>query len=339
MWDEMQAIVEKPAVAIVEDDVPEPPVDPITKPGDLWLLGEHRLLCGDSTKREDVERVMGGGRAVLSFTSPPYANQRTYTKEGDLSTEYLARFISAAQPFVDIFAVNLGIARHGGRLVRYWDDYILAAEAAGLVLLSWNVWDRSGMGYTIGQATAMFAIEHEFIFVFGEKRMELNRTVPNKQAGLTKKGTIRQQDGSTTPVIASTGSCRQIGTVIRADVARYVGDNEDHPAQFPVNLAAAYIQAFTGDVYDPFLGSGTTLIAAEQLGRKCYGMEISPQYCDVIVKRWETLTGKKATLEMTNGKARTAKTADSAAIAKRIAKPPSKKQTRTAARQGCDHAS
>jgi len=85
-------------------------------------------------------------------------------------------------------------------------------------------------------------------------------------------------------------------------------------------------------VYDPFLGSGSTLIAAEQLGRKCYGMEISPAYCDVIVKRWENLTGKKATLEMTNGKTRTAKTANSSAITQRIAKPPSKKQTGAVAR-------
>ena len=72
--------------------------------------------------------------------------------------------------------------------------------------------------------------------------------------------------------------------------------NTEHPAQFPIALPAEYLKAFGGAVYDPFLGSGTTLIAAEQLGRRCFGMEISPAYCDVIVKRWETLTGRKATL-------------------------------------------
>jgi DNA modification methylase len=72
-----------------------------------------------------------------------------------------------------------------------------------------------------------------------------------------------------------------------------------HSAAFPVGLPAFFIKAFSEDVanvYEPFCGSGTTLVAAEQLGRKCYGMEISPAYCDVIIKRWETLTGKKATL-------------------------------------------
>lgn len=74
-----------------------------------------------------------------------------------------------------------------------------------------------------------------------------------------------------------------------------VRSNENHPAQFPVELPFEHIKAFGLDVYDPFLGSGTTLIAAEQLNRKCYGLEISPAYCDVIVQRWETLTGGKAT--------------------------------------------
>ena len=74
-----------------------------------------------------------------------------------------------------------------------------------------------------------------------------------------------------------------------------------HPHQKPVKVLSQILEKCLGLVYDPFLGSGTTLIAAEQLGRKCYGMEISPAYCDVIVKRWETLTGKKAELEVPNG--------------------------------------
>jgi DNA modification methylase len=83
-------------------------------------------------------------------------------------------------------------------------------------------------------------------------------------------------------------------------------EKTDHPTQKPVECMAYVMRNHEGSVYDPFLGSGTTLIAAEQLGRKCYGMEISPAYCDVIVKRWETLTGKKATREGADGKTRTA---------------------------------
>jgi DNA modification methylase len=91
---------------------------------------------------------------------------------------------------------------------------------------------------------------------------------------------------------------------------KHKADTVGHSAAFPVQLPAFFIKAnsnASGVVYEPFCGSGTTLIAAEQLGRKCYGMEISPQYCDVIVKRWETLTGKKATREeVKHGKTRTA---------------------------------
>jgi DNA modification methylase len=284
---------------IVEDEVPEPPADPITKAGDLWVLGEHRLLCGDSTKAEDVERLMAGANIDILFTSPPYSDQRSYDGNSDLSPEKLSAFITQSQPYADLVCVNLGMKRDRGVVVRYWDHYISSAESCGLGLLSWNVWDRSGFGYTIGQATAMFTIDHEFVFVFGRESRTLNKTVPNKTAGRKTEGTRRQEDGSTTPAESTTSKLRQLGTVFRCDVVKSRDKELDkHPAMFPVAFPAAYIAACCSDggsVYEPFCGSGTTLIAAEQLGRKCYGMEISPQYCDVIVKRWETLTGKKAT--------------------------------------------
>jgi DNA modification methylase len=287
------------AKEIVEDEIPEPPFDPITKPGDLWVLGDHRLLCGDSTKAEDVERLMARANIDILFTSPPYSDQRSYDGTSDLSPEKLSAFITQSQPYADLVCVNLGMKRDRGVIVRYWDDYISAAESCGLGLLSWNVWDRSGFGYTIGQATAMFTIDHEFVFVFGRESRTLNKTVPNKTAGRKTEGTRRQADGSTTPAESTTSKLRQLGTVFRCDVVKSRDKQLDkHPAMFPVAFPAAYIAACCsdgGNVYEPFCGSGTTLIAAEQLGRKCYGMEISPQYCDVIVKRWETLTGKKAT--------------------------------------------
>jgi DNA modification methylase len=299
---------------IVEDEIPEPPVDPITKPGDLWLLGDHRLLCGDSTKPEDVERLMAGSNIDILFTSPPYSDQRAYDGNSDLSPEKLSAFITQSQPYADLVCVNLGMKRDRGVVVRYWDHYISAAESCGLGLLSWNVWDRSGFGYTIGQATAMFTIDHEFVFVFGRESRTLNKTVPNKTAGRKTEGTRRQADGSTTPAESTTSKLRQLGTVFRCDVVKSRDKELDkHPAMFPVAFPAAYIAACCSDggsVYEPFCGSGTTLIAAEQLGRKCYGMEISPAYCDVIVKRWETLTGKKAELEASNGQARPAQRAD-----------------------------
>lgn len=285
---------------LVEDEVPEPPVDPITKPGDLWLLNNHRLLCGDSTKAEDVKRLMDGKKSPLLVTSPPYSDAREYGGN-DLNTKKLAEFILAWSEHAEILAVNLGVIRKDNEIVEYWDDYIEAAKLCGLKMLSWNVWDRA-QPWSMAQNTAMFPLEHEFIFVFGERRVSLNLTVKNKTPGTRKGITNRQKDGSLKKAEQKqVRAYRPLGSIFRSPP--HIGKNIGHPAMYPVSLPAAYIEAATSEgdiVSDSFLGSGTTLIAAEQLGRKCYGMEISPAYCDVIVKRWETLTGKKASLENKN---------------------------------------
>jgi DNA modification methylase len=260
----MLAEIDDAAVGeVTEDEVPEPPADPITKPGDLWILGRHRVLCGDSTKAEDVAKLMGGANIDILFTSPPYSDQRSYDGASDLSPEKLSAFITQSQPYADLVCVNLGMKRDRGVVVRYWDDYISAAESCGLGLLSWNVWDRSGFGYTIGQATAIFTIDHEFVFVFGRESRTLNKTVPNKTAGRKTEGTRRQADGSTTPAESTTSKLRQLGTVFRCDVVKSRDKELDkHPAMFPVAFPAAYIAACCsdgGNVYEPFCGSGTTL--------------------------------------------------------------------------------
>jgi DNA modification methylase len=242
---------------------------------------------------------MDGCIAEICFTSPPYADQREYNGDKDLSTQHIATFIRSAYGKVNYFVVNLGYSRKDQEVNLYWEDYTQEAKNCGLKLLSWNIWDRSGFGYTVGQATAMFTIDHEWIFVFGNKAKELNKTVENKQSGVAKKGTIRQKNGETTAVFTETHSHRQIGTIIRCDVARYKGGDHTHPAMFPVELAETYIESMTGNkdiVYEPFCGSGTTMIACEKLGRTNFSMELDPKYCDVIVKRWEDFTGKKAEL-------------------------------------------
>ena len=288
-----------------EDDIPKTPVEPITKLGDVWLLGNHRLMCGDSTMIDDVENLMAGEKIILCFTSPPYTDQREYEGGLELSPDHISMFISSSLAHCEMFAINLGISRKENEIITYWDSYIKIAKDCGLKLLSWNIWDRSGFGYTIGQATAMFAIEHEFIFVFGKNKKELNRTIENKSSGIEKSGTIRQKDGNTTKVKNKTGTHRQLGTVIRLDINRYIGGDEHiHPATFPVSLPESYIEGCTGkneNVYDPFGGFGSTLIACEKTQRKCFMMELSPNYCDVIINRWEKLTGKKATLEVEHG--------------------------------------
>ena len=293
--DEIDALTpEQIPEGLTDDDaVPDVQPDPVSKLGDVWLLGKHRVMCGDSTSIDAVEELMQGESAELCFTSPPYLDQREYNGGKELSTEYLATFVRSSYGFVKYFAVNLGYSRKNGEVNQYWNDYIKEAEDCGLKLLSWNVWDRSGLGGSIGNQTAFFPIWHEWIFVFGEKAKELNRTKKNKSAG-SKSGTNRQADGTLLKGSGVTAEFGKMGTVTACGVA----DGKLHPAMFPVELPEEYINAMTdeGDcVYEPFGGSGTTLIACEKTGREARLMELDPKYVDVIVRRWQEFTGKQAT--------------------------------------------
>lgn len=285
-----------PPPEIVEDDVPDKPVKPITKPGDLWLLGDHRVLCGDATKAEEVSRATAGfSEAVVAFTSPPYSDQRTYGKDAAPDVSDLTGIFVAAGSLCDMWCVNLGMSRKNGYINRYWDDWIAAAGLCGFGLLSWNVWNRPGNGYSVGNLTAMFPISHEWVFVMGAKAEKLIPTIPNKHSGYVSSTNRNDSGKMSDSKKMKLRTHRELGTVFECNT---VANNLEHPACFPVEFAAAYIKSFDRQtVYDPFLGSGTTLIAAEQLNRKCYGLEIDPGYCDVIVKRWENLTGKKAVLD------------------------------------------
>jgi DNA modification methylase len=282
-----------------EDAVPEPPAVPVTVLGDVWLLGKHRVMCGDSTSIDAVETLMAGGGADMCFTSPPYADQREYNGGKELSTQHLATFIRSASGFCNFFAVNLGMSRKDGEINQYWDDYILEAKNCGLKLLSWNIWNREGMGGSIGNMTAMFPIEHEWIFVFGVENKDINRTKDNKHGGESGKSTIRQKSGETTPNNWAINKKGKIGTVFTCDFAR---GKKEHPAMFPVEFPMGYIESCTNNkdvVYEPFGGAGSTLIACEKTGRHARLMELDPKYVDVIIKRWQDFTGKTATLEST----------------------------------------
>jgi len=299
------------AKEIVEDEIPEPPADPITKPGDLWLLGDHRLLCGDSTKAEDVGRLMAGAKADLCFTSPPYGQQRDYTEEGKAKVadwDGLMRGVFGNLPMADAgqVLVNLGLIHRDGEWIPYWDAWIEWMREQGWKRFGWYVWDKlSGMP---GDWNGRLAPAHEFIWHFNRQSVYPEKFVECKDAGRVVAGRTRGVDGSLRVHTGTKNGDAVQSHKIHDNVFRCVtskGQQLNHPATFPVALPTIAMQSWLGSVYEPFCGSGTTLIAAEQLGRKCYGMEISPAYCDVIVKRWETLTGKKATREGANGKTRT----------------------------------
>ena len=270
---------------IVEDEVPEPPTDPITKPGDLWLLGDHRLLCGDSTKAEDVERLMAGESPFAMITDPPYGvNLDQSWRDKALGEKAMGpgnRNIVANDDKADwtetwsLFGGDVAYVWHAGK---FSDVVMSSLRNAGFQICQQLIWNKSVM--VMGRSDYHF--KHEPCWYAVRKGR------PHGWIGDRKQTTVID---AKSPNHIMSGSDE---------------DKTDHPTQKPVECMAYLMRNHDGSVYDPFLGSGTTLIAAEQLGRKCYGMEISPAYCDVIVKRWETLTGKKATREEARGKTRTA---------------------------------
>ena len=259
--DELGEMMSMASPEIVEDEVPEPPADPITKPGDLWILGEHRVLCGDSTKADEVARLMDGAKADACVTDPPFAIMGSST--GAKNDPSLIR------PFFRMFWQAI---RSTGAFDVYmfcdWRSFpTIHNEADGWDIKDVIVWDKKSGG--LGNP---YRRRHEFI-VFARPA-----TSDKKMMGRTVGGVSITDD--------DVWSCERVS-------------DKDHNAQKPIQIVARCIENSTlskGLVFEPCGGSGTTLIGAEQTKRKCYGMEISPAYCDVIVKRWETLTGKKAKL-------------------------------------------
>lgn len=288
-----------------DDEVPTISKVKRTKPGEVWCLGPHRLMCGDSTSPKDVFKLLGNEKIELCFTSPPYADQLEYNGGKDLSVEKLSEFISHTNKQVQFYAINLGYSRKDGELNTYWDVYIDEAKEAGLKLISWNVWDKGECG-SIGNQTAMFGIRHEWVFVLGRKPKALNRTIPNKWAGDIAVSSVREKDGSLSEKAPNeVGKFKQLETVFAHSPVKARNTGIDHPAMFPVGLPLAYIEAMTGTkdkVYEPFGGAGTTLIAAQKLGRTCFVMELDQHYCDVILERWAQFTGEDPTRQA-DGKA------------------------------------
>lgn len=295
-------LTETEPIEVVEDEVPEiyEEAEPMTQLGDIWQLGRHRLMCGSSTDADNVKKLMNGAKAKILFTSPPYSDMREYEGGKDLSVANVAKFIPTYRPYTDYQCVNLGIQRKENEIVQYWDEYVDIAKQAGYKLMAWNVWDKTMAG-SIGQQRAFFPIRHEWIFVFGNEFFEINGTWEKKEESVNRKATerkVRQPDGTMrfSTIGDTSNKYKQMESVLT--LCSETGSiRADHPAVFPVGLPSEYIQAMTDaddNVIEPFGGSGSTLIACEQLKRNCYIMELEPKYCDVIIRRWETLTGEKA---------------------------------------------
>jgi len=252
---------------VIEDEVPEVPDDPTTQPGDLWLLGDHRLLCGDSTKQKDVDRLMAGERADLWLTDPPYNVAYEGKTKDALTIDNDSMADADFREFlVKCFSCAFQVLKPGASF------YIWHADSEG--------YNFRGAVHDCGEQVRQCLIWQKNVMVMGRQDYQWKHE-PCLYGW--KKG-------------ASHGwySDRKQTTVLEFDRP---SRSTEHPTMKPISLFSYQMANSTapqGLVYDAFLGSGTTLIAAEQLGRKCYGMELSPQYCDVIVERWQNLTGKEA---------------------------------------------
>lgn len=276
LWDdaELDALLKRSAKEGLTDpdDVPRRPAEATSKPGDLWLLGDHRVLCGDATVATDVERLLGQVKPLLMVTDPPYGVEYNPAwrarlgvgagKLGKVANDNRADWREAWALFPGMIAY----VWHGGL---HASEVQASLEASGFEMRSQIIWAKERFALSRGD----YHWQHEPCWY------AVRKGATGHWGGDRKQTTVWH-------VPARDDAGHGHGTQKPVECMRRPIENNSSPGQA---------------VYDPFLGSGTTLIAAEQTGRVCYGMEIDPVYVDVIVRRWEEFTGKKAVLNGAEG--------------------------------------
>jgi DNA modification methylase len=291
-----------------KDDEPVPMSAPArTIKGDIWLLGPHRIMCGDCREPTDVDTLLAGSQINLAFTSPPYAEQREYDKSSGFKPippdEYVEWFqmvqANVAAHLADdgSWFVNIKAASRGLDTELYVMDLVLAhAREWGWHFASEFCWERLGIP---GKPARRFKNQFEPVFQFARNEWKFRPesvqhdstrafsyvkgstlTTSHQGVGMDQ---VKQREGEG---LAYPGN----------RLPTHDGSNQaiGHSAAFPVGLPEFFVKAYTdeGDtVYDPFMGSGSTLLAAHNQHRIAYGMEISPAYCDIICARFQKATG------------------------------------------------
>lgn len=267
---------------IVEDSIPEPPKVAITQPGDLWILGSHRLLCGSCTDTACVKRLMNGERAILFVTDPPYLvgydgtnHPQSFTGGGnkDWSGSYGTTW-DDADANSDLYE----------KFIRAAIDHALDERAA------WYCWYASKRHVMLENAWVAAGVLPHCQIIWAKNRPVLTRTWYMWQHEPCLMGWLKGMKPSKV-------SDETLSTVWNLDTIPNGEERPDHPTPKPLECFEIPMRQHTkaGDLcYEPFSGSGTQIIAAQHLGRRCFAMEIEPRYVDVAVQRWEKLTGLKA---------------------------------------------
>jgi DNA modification methylase len=283
------------------DEIPDTPVNPVSRPGDIWQLGPHRLICGDASDPAVITALMAGEQARLCFTSPPYGNQRDYTHGGVADWDGLMRGVFAQLPMTPDaqVLVNLGLIHRDNEVTPYWDGWLTWMRTQDWRRFAWYVWDQ-GPGMP-GDWAGRLAPSFEFIFHFNRESLKPHKIVPCKHAG--QESHLRP-DGSSTAMrnkAGEVGGWQHAGlptqenripdSVIR--IMRHkgkIGKDIDHPAVFPVALPEFVIKAYSDAndlIFEPFGGSGSTLLACQRTGRQGRAVEIAPEYVDVAIQRFQ----------------------------------------------------
>lgn len=260
----------------VEDDGydAELPKEPKAKMGDIYQLGDHRLMCGDSTNADHVKTLMDGNRVDISFTSPPYnvgdnlgyegKDSKYLNNDDDIEdyVKFLRDFTQNAMDHSEYTFVNIQqLANNKVDLITY--VYEFRNKLADTI-----IWDKGNAAPAMVENVLNSVFE--YVYVFSERA---------------------------TRAIGTRSFRGNIENIVRIGKQRNNEYHEIHNATFPLDFAAFFVENFSqNSVLDLFGGTGTTLIACEQLNRQCYTMEYEPMYVDVIIDRWEQLTGNKAEL-------------------------------------------
>ncbi len=292
-FDELEAVKLKEDEFEIEVDEA---VEPNTKPGDLFQLGEHRLLCGDSTSKKDVDRLMNGEKADLIITDPPYNVNYEGTagkiKNDNMSDEKFYSFL------LDAYTRMYENSKSGAAIYvfhadTYGEYFRRSMQEAGFKLAECLIWVKNSL--VLGRQD--YHWRHEPI-LYGWKEGAAHNFYGKRAQDTVIDETIDYSKMKKEELLQAVNDLKE--QLLQNNSIVYFKkplSSKEHPTMKPVELVGKFMKNSSkrGNLlYEPFGGSGSTMIASEQLGRKCYTMELDPKFCDVIIKRWEDYTGDKA---------------------------------------------